>query len=69
MKSIVPIPCMMYSKTEDSVNVHYWHCCQNTKEDAENICGDILEKYVMYGFHLPRGLKWSLCVALVTYCV
>lgn len=39
------------------------------KEDTGIIWGDILEKYVMYGSQLSRGLKWSRSEALVAYCV
>lgn len=69
IKRVVHILCALYNSTEHSINVNYWCCWLNTKEDAENIWGDILEKYVVYGSHLPRRLKWSRCEALVTYCV
>lgn len=55
--------------TEDCVDANHWYCFLNTKEDAENIWEDILEKHVMYEFQLPRGLKWSCSDSLVTYCV
>lgn len=60
---------MIYNNPEYSFNVDSWSCCVNTKEEAENLWGDIREKYVMYGSQLPRRLKWSRSEALVAYCV
>ncbi len=68
-REIIHILCMIYQHIRNSVNVNYWYCCLNTREDAENMWGDILEKYLVYGSQLPRGLKWSCSEALVTYCV